>query len=573
MLINIETGLWVESVTALLADTDMTYTAGQIGTVTAGQIIRERERGFAYRVESLIYTGLAVQNANASQPVRFSVIDDQMGRLNVLALGVTEAADCTALVQSALDAHPNVFVPTGGYISSGKFEVRDKCIFSGAGKRATIFTNNVSHGVGRKATASMKQWFTVTGMGFERSFDAESRTKAFDFTDCSFHIVHDIYAKNFYSGAYWARKTTASGGVNSCWYNNLFDYQFEECAFPVWIDNTQFGGLDPTLSVNSCNGVHVTIGNVTTSSYLWTAAGVVTGGIRYHGYGHTFTQSYIQGASHHIWRERIGGDNTIDDIYLESAVIPGQMIYAPEEYVGNQDWIGTLHIDPVGPDQYSAVYDPQNVFIWRNEKNTKPIQAGSFKGGKEQIPSGSFATDTAGWTFIGNTPTIEPNGTGNWLKIERSAAGGADRAEFIIKTVPNKINRLVFKFQKGTANGRVYLGTTALGQQYVPLTALTDTVMTEREYLFIPTTTSTYLTFQVNAAAPGNIYIKDVSCKAMALSVVDGDAAFQGKAIFNGGMRAKLPIYPNNAAAISGGLKAEELYRTGADPDLVAMVH
>ena len=573
MLINIETGIWVESVAALLADTDMTYTAGQIGTVTAGQIIRERERGFAYRVESLIYTGIAVQTANPVQPVRLSVIDDQMGRLNVLALGVTEAADCTALIQAALDGHPNVFVPTGEYISSAMFHVRDYCQFEGSGKWQTIFINNVSDGVGRKASASTWQYFTIRGMGFRKTANTAHRTRAFNFTDCSWMRAHDLSVKNFYVGLFWARKQVSAGGVNSCWYNKAWDIDFDDVANDHWIDNTQFEGADLTLSINSCNGIKVF--NVTSrvKTYDWHKAGLHTSNFRYHGYGHIYTEFYSQGKGRKVWREQVGGNNTISHGYFESNVIPGNWFYAPLEYQGNQDWVDNVHFDPIGPDQYSAIYDPQNVFIWRGEKNTKPVQAGSFKGGKEQIPSGSFATDTAGWTFIGNTPTIEPNGTGNWLKIERSAAGGADRSEFIIKTVPNKVNRLTFKFQKGTAPGRLYLGTAPLGQQYIPLTVLADAVLTEREYLFIPTTTSTYLTFQVNAAVPGNIYIKDVSCKAMALSVVDGDAAFQGKAIFNGGMRVKFPVYPNNAAAILGGLEPEDVYRTGADPDLLAVVH
>ncbi len=34
-----------------------------------------------------------------------------------------------------------------------------------------------------------------------------------------------------------------------------------------------------------------------------------------------------------------------------------------------------------------------------------------------------------------------------------------------------------------------------------------------------------------------------------------------------------LPIYPNNAAAVGGGLTAGAFYRTGADPDPVCVVH
>ena len=34
-----------------------------------------------------------------------------------------------------------------------------------------------------------------------------------------------------------------------------------------------------------------------------------------------------------------------------------------------------------------------------------------------------------------------------------------------------------------------------------------------------------------------------------------------------------LPVYANNAAAITGGLAAGDFYRDGADPDLVWIVH
>lgn len=36
---------------------------------------------------------------------------------------------------------------------------------------------------------------------------------------------------------------------------------------------------------------------------------------------------------------------------------------------------------------------------------------------------------------------------------------------------------------------------------------------------------------------------------------------------------ANLPVFANNAAAIAGGLTANELYRTGANPDPVCVVH
>jgi hypothetical protein len=39
------------------------------------------------------------------------------------------------------------------------------------------------------------------------------------------------------------------------------------------------------------------------------------------------------------------------------------------------------------------------------------------------------------------------------------------------------------------------------------------------------------------------------------------------------GINVDIPVYADNAAAIAGGLKAGMFYRTGADPDIIAVVH
>jgi hypothetical protein len=48
---------------------------------------------------------------------------------------------------------------------------------------------------------------------------------------------------------------------------------------------------------------------------------------------------------------------------------------------------------------------------------------------------------------------------------------------------------------------------------------------------------------------------------------VDGATELLGKVV------ATLPVYANNAAALAGGLNTNDLYRTGGDPDVVAVVH
>jgi hypothetical protein len=39
------------------------------------------------------------------------------------------------------------------------------------------------------------------------------------------------------------------------------------------------------------------------------------------------------------------------------------------------------------------------------------------------------------------------------------------------------------------------------------------------------------------------------------------------------GIKLTLAVYADNAAALTGGLVAGQLYRTGADPDVVCIVH
>jgi hypothetical protein len=61
-------------------------------------------------------------------------------------------------------------------------------------------------------------------------------------------------------------------------------------------------------------------------------------------------------------------------------------------------------------------------------------------------------------------------------------------------------------------------------------------------------------------------------------SLIPGDViVWNGFQWVNAGLPAVeslyLPVFTNNAAAISGGLVAGNLYRTGGDPDLVAVVH
>jgi hypothetical protein len=82
--------------------------------------------------------------------------------------------------------------------------------------------------------------------------------------------------------------------------------------------------------------------------------------------------------------------------------------------------------------------------------------------------------------------------------------------------------------------------------------------------------------FQIHPDSVSSLIIKDVSITAADIA----PGSLNGTLIANGSVSAvkiggipSLPVYANNAAAAAGGLSVGSFYRTGGDPDLVAVVH
>ena len=103
-----------DTVAALLADTTLTYTAGQIGTVTAGGYVRTRSEGFSYQVAA---SGASDHHVTTAGGVKLYVLAGSEG-YNVKAFGATgdgSTNDSTAFT-TALGLGGCVYAPAGTYL-------------------------------------------------------------------------------------------------------------------------------------------------------------------------------------------------------------------------------------------------------------------------------------------------------------------------------------------------------------------------------------------------------------------------------------------------------------------------
>src|SRR5690606_18898607 len=97
-------------------------------------------------------------------------------------------------------------------------------------------------------------------------------------------------------------------------------------------------------------------------------------------------------------------------------------------------------------------------------------------------------------------------------------------------------------FKNGTGNGRLFVGNTSLASgEYTGGTfvALNNAAWTKHSLQFVATTSNLFFTVQIASAAPATFNIDEIE------------------------LRQTIPVYANNAAAISGGLAVGDVYRTG----------
>ena len=435
--------------------------------------------------------------------------------------GVT---DDTAAIQLALDESQAVFIPAATYLTSAPLLFHPNQLIYGEGSQQTLILNNTSDVWQRDNSATQDLYTQIKGIGCTRT--QGGTTTAFNFTNTTYVLAFDLYVENFYTGILVRRDAVGFGATNAQWYNMVDTVTMQNVANGIWLDYLSGG------SGASCNGntfTNLTI--VNKNPYYWsTTAGYVTAGIRYHGYSNKFNDGYIKGFSHHIWRDDKGGQNVIDSLYLESDIILGEMIYAPTitaTYFNNVDYLLFIRNE----DYRKAIYDPFCIFETEyvekvdgiDTSDQQRLSGGTFSSDVERIRNGSFTTNTDQWDAVSGAVLSSVAGgiSGNCLQVQQPTTAIVYASQ-VFPTIPGATYAVSFYHKDGTGGtGRLLIGTSQTGGQYVNISALTSASWTEYEYTFVATDNVAYFTVAARAGAASDTQLYDsVSVKAVATSAL-----------------------------------------------------
>ena len=211
----------------------------------------------------------------------------------------------------------------------------------------------------------------------------------------------------------------------------------------------------------------------------------------------------------------------------------------------------------------STRYDAaSNSFITEGPQTVGGVVAAA---GQTLVTNGGFDSATTGWTAISGATlaSIAGGQSGNSLRITSNGAAYAGAQQQILTGVGRKY-RLTAYHKDGTLGSllRVSTANDASGNVYDSGVLSSAGVWTAKTQVFTATTNSVWVSMLINGGGAADTTLYDtISIKEIPL-VVETDLIATG-----------LPVYANNAAAITGGLIVGSFYRTNADPDPVCVVH
>ncbi len=157
-------GPWLENVPALIADTALTYTAGQPGTVSAGDIVRTRAEGFAY---SVALSGAVDNHLTTAGGVRLYVLPNEDGAVTPRQFGAAPAlsgAENGPLLQAMFTAF-STYLIDGRYASDRSLNIGAKSVvIRGFGPQNSALIFSGTDGIvytGGTVNQSSRNTFTI----------------------------------------------------------------------------------------------------------------------------------------------------------------------------------------------------------------------------------------------------------------------------------------------------------------------------------------------------------------------------------------------------------------------------
>lgn len=252
-------------------------------------------------------------------------------------------------------------------------------------------------------------------------------------------------------------------------------------------------------------------------------------------------------------------------------------------YTEDSNLIGNTFEGFAAANAYAPVFyrtGLNNTVISADRSLMPKISQAMFIAGPELILNGTAwtgavsSTPPNSWSVaIAGVYSIFDSGDGApydaCLKIAINATPTANAS--ISQTIPTVVGRrykLSFAFKKGSAvAGEVYIGSTSGAFDIYASGNITDAAWATRTVVFTATSTTTSITLLNRGSGAGETALFDT------VSVTEIPAAVEGDLFVAGNVRAVLPVYADNAAAVAGSLQVGQFYRTGADPDPVCIVH
>lgn len=162
----------MDTATALLADTSLTYSVGAVGTVGAGDYVQTRAEGFSYKVAA---SGASDHHVTTAGGLKLYVLSGMDGRSAIAAFGgdTTGAVDAYSAVQNAASNANSINIGDGEFLLSTQVSMSVPKSFVGNGATSKFettpgFTGSIFR-IAPSAGTDPKGWtvsdFEVTNNG------------------------------------------------------------------------------------------------------------------------------------------------------------------------------------------------------------------------------------------------------------------------------------------------------------------------------------------------------------------------------------------------------------------------